>query len=108
MLFWKDGGNADTDWADDGEYTNGELIRYSFRKPLQEFTNHDDNPDMPVGWDNFLIYTLAMELAPEVDGIDLDTRRWVGSRANTERIKLFPSKREPDQHKQHVNLTEFF
>jgi hypothetical protein len=107
-LFWKQAGNADTAWADDTDYENGELIRYAYQKPLFLFDKHSDNPDMPQGWDNFLIYTLALELAPEVDGVDLDTRRWVAARAKQERQDLFPAQREDTQQEQYTNRTEFF
>jgi len=107
-LFWKAIGVATTAWADDSEYSNGELVRYTYQKPLFLFDKHSDNPDMPLGWDNFLIYNLALELAPEVDGVDLDTRRWVGARARQERQELFPAQREDTQQGQHINKTEFF
>ena len=107
-LFWKQMGTADTEWADDTVYANGELIEYTFQKPLFEFNKHSDNPDMPLGWDNFLIYTLAVELAPEVEGVDAEARQWVQRRANQEKKDLFPVSRDLDQPEQHINKTEFF
>lgn len=107
-LFWRQQGEADTEWADSTEYENGELIRYSFQKPLFEFNKHSDNPDMPLGWDMFLVYGLAVELSPEVGGVDLDTRRWVQARATQERSDLFPVSRELHQQNQYINKTDFF
>ena len=107
-LFWKQTGVATTAWADATDYENGELIRYTFQKPLFEFNKHSDNPDMPLGWESFLIYSLATELAPEVGGVDLDTRRWIQARAVQEKADLFPVSRELDQHNQHINRTDFF
>ena len=108
-MFWRLGGTGTTAWADATAYTNGELVRYTFRKPLFEFNKHDDNPDMPLGWDNFLIYTLAFELAPEPPNpLSLDDRRWLGSRARSERVDLFPISRQTTTQDAHINKTEFF
>jgi len=108
-LFWRLGGTGTTAWVTATDYTNGELIRYTFRQPLFEFNKHDDNPDMPLGWDNFLIYTLAFELAPEPPNpLPLDDRRWLGSRARSERADLFPIARQPADQTAHYNKVEYF
>jgi hypothetical protein len=55
---------ADT-WAVSTTYTNGKALFLTFKRPLFDFTTQYDNPDMPPGWGNYLIYKLAVDLAPE-------------------------------------------
>jgi len=107
-MFWKEWGTGTTAWVASTAYTNGELIRYVFRQPLFEFNKHSDNPDMPLGWDNFLIYSLALELAPEPPNpVPLEDRRWLSSKVAFERAELFPISRDTAT-RSHTNLTEFF
>ncbi len=104
-MFWKLAGTGTTAWAAGATYTNGELLRYTFMQLLFEFGKHSDNPDMPLGWDLFLEYSLALELAPE-NQIDLDTRRWLAGKVKFEKDALFPSSRQTET--KHRDVTVFF
>ena len=104
-MFWKLAGAGTTVWADGTAYTNGELIRYTFMQPLFEFGKHSDNPDMPLGWDLFLEYSLALELAPE-NQVSLDDRRWLAGKVKFEKDALFPASRQTETR--HRNVTVFF
>lgn len=104
-MFWKQAGEGTTAWASGTAYTNGELIRYTFRQPLFEFNKHSDNPDMPLGWDMFLMYSLALELAPE-NQVSLDDRRWLASKVRFERDELFPVSRQTET--KHRDVTLFY
>jgi len=64
-LYWQKGTATPTAWADATAYTNGELIFYVYKRPLADFDLPTDNPDTPAGWESYLLYRLAVELAPE-------------------------------------------
>lgn len=68
-LFWKTGdADVGTDtWATATAYSNGPLIFLTFKRPLFDFDAQYDNPDFPAGWGDYIIYKLALRLAPEYD-----------------------------------------
>ena len=66
-LYWKQTGSSGVAWASGTDYANGEIIRYSYKRPLYDFDGATDNPDMPQGWEQYLIYRLAYELASDTD-----------------------------------------
>ena len=91
-LYWELGGTAGAAWATATDYTNGELLRYVYKRPLYAFTLPTDNPDMPPGWGRYLMYRLAADLAPEY-GIQLDERGWLRQSWMEARAEIFPSTR---------------
>lgn len=64
-LYWQKGTATPTAWVTATAYTNAELLYYVYKRPLFDFDKPTDNPDVPSGWENYLIYRLAMDLAPE-------------------------------------------
>ncbi len=64
-LYWQRGTSVPAVWADATAYTNGELLFYTYKRPLFDFDLPTDNPDMPSGWEQYLIYRLAVDLALE-------------------------------------------
>lgn len=62
-LFWELDTQTSIAWAVDTAYTHGELIRYSYRRPLLSFSAATDDPDMPPEWTRFLLYRLAHDLS---------------------------------------------
>jgi len=87
--FWTLAGSAGVAWVTGTGYSNQETLVYVAKRPLFDFNNPWDNPDMPLGWEQFLIYKLALELAPEYNK-PLAERVWLERKVNDERIKLFP------------------
>ncbi len=104
-LYWQEGGSDGTAWADATAYTNGELLYYSFKRPLYDFTSPYDNPDMPQGWENYLTYTLALNLTVGRDLPQKDISMLVGLRSQAE-TDIFGSKqvRTTDHH----NKADYF
>lgn len=89
-LYWTQDGSGGSAWATGTDYTNGELLRYVYKRPLYGFDSPRDNPDMPAGWERFLIYRLAFDLAPEYN-IDLEERNWLERQWKAGREEIFPS-----------------
>lgn len=89
-LYWRQTGSSGSAWVTGTDYTNGKILRYSYKKPLFDFDSSSDNPDMPSGWNKFLIYQLASDLGPE-HGLDIDTQRSMDLRAKEAREELFGS-----------------
>lgn len=92
QLYWKQTGSGGSTWVSGTTYTNGQLLSYVYKRPLFDFDSPTDNPDMPLGWEDYLIYQLAYDLAPDY-GLDLRERDWLGARAKRARDELFPSSR---------------
>jgi len=66
-LYWKQTGSSGAAWVTATDYVNGEIIRYTYKRPLYDFDSATDNPDMPQGWEQYLIYRLAYELSTDTD-----------------------------------------
>ena len=88
-LYWEEGGTSGMTWVSGTAYTNGELIRYTYKRPLYDI-GPGENPDMPEGWTRYLIFRLAYDLAPE-HGIILDERKWLEIEYFKARDEIFPS-----------------
>lgn len=56
LYVWPTGTATDTD------------ITLTFKRPIQDFVNSDDNPDFPPEWQLATIYSLAVKLAPHYLG----------------------------------------
>jgi len=105
-LYWQKNMTATpTAWADATAYTNGELLFYVYKRPLFDFDLPTDNPDVPAGWEQYLIYKLAIDLAPEYQVSTEKLNILRGSMTEAREI-LFPSARSgaEDFH----NRGEFF
>ena len=89
-LYWTQQGSAGTTWATATTYTNGALLRLSYKRALYDFDLSDDDPDLPLGWGNYLKWRLAVELAP-IYKIPLDERTWFDVRAGQAMKRLFPA-----------------
>ena len=89
-LYWRQTGSSGSAWVTGTDYSNGKILRYSYKKPLFDFDSATDNPDMPSGWNKFLIFQLASDLGPE-HGIDLETQKIIDFRAKEARQELFGS-----------------
>ena len=61
--FWQLGGSAAVNWVNATAYTSGPQLIYSFKRPLNDFKDAYANPDMPVGWENYLTYKLALSMS---------------------------------------------
>ena len=90
--YWQEGGTAGTAWVTATAYTHGESLRLTYKRPLFNFTSHTENPDMPLGWDRYLVLRLAYDLAPSA-GIALDERQSIGRDYRTAMETIFPSRR---------------
>lgn len=92
-LYWQKNMSATpAAWATATDYTNGSLIHYVYKRPLFDFDLPTDNPDVPAGWEPYLIYKLAIDLAPEYNVGSEKMRELRISMAEARDI-LFPSAR---------------
>lgn len=108
QLFWSAGdsavGSADT-WATATDYENGDLLIVNYKRPLYDFDGQYDNPDFPLGWEDYFIYKLAIRLAPEYD-IALESRQMLKQELASIELEIFPSTRQKTNTLQ--NKTRFF
>ena len=93
-LYWTQAGSSGSAWVTATAYTNGELIFYSYKRPLYDFDLATDNPDMPRGWDRYLTLRLAHDLSPGY-GLALDERVWFKAQYREAREAIFPSTKPP-------------
>lgn len=93
-LFWSQTGSSGSAWVTATAYTNGELIAYTYKRPLYDFDGPRDNPDMPAGWGRYLRYRLAHDLAAK-QGLTLDERLWLKAQYKEARETIFPSTKPP-------------
>jgi len=71
-LYWQPArSDSATQWVTATAYVNGDMLYYTFKRPLFDFASPYDNPDMPQGWDNYFTYKLALSLSV---GKDLDEK----------------------------------
>ena len=95
-IYWKAGaiatGSADT-WVTATAYTNGDLLIINFKRPLYDFDGPYDNPDFPLGWEDYLIYKLAVRLAPEYD-LGMEQRTQLKQDLAQIELDVFPATRE--------------
>lgn len=95
-LYWSagtvDGTQADT-WVTATAYANGDLLILNYKRPLYDFGSQYDNPDFPIGWEDYFIYKLAVRLAPEYD-LPLDKRQELKTDLQVISEEMFPSIRE--------------
>jgi len=94
-LFWIQGDEtltADT-WATSTEYDNGDLLVLTYKRPLYDFDSQYDNPDFPLGWEDYLIYKLAVRLAPDYD-LGMEQRQQLRQDLAALEAELVPAARE--------------
>lgn len=91
-LYWRQTGSAGSTWVTGTAYTNGELLRYTYKRPLYDFDLSTDNPDMPSGWVRYLTFRLSHDLCPEFD-VDIESRNWIKREYLEARADLFQSTR---------------
>jgi len=94
-LYWDVGleigkGGTGGTWVTATNYDEGEHIIYSYKRPLFDFDNATDNPDMPSEWTSYLMWRLAHDLSPEYH-ITLDERLWLERRYVGARAEIFPA-----------------
>ena len=90
LTFWQAGGTGAVAWATATAYTHAALLMLTYKRPLYDFDAAGDNPDMPSGWNMYLLYRLAYDLAPEY-GIALDERHWLRNEFMEAYNVIFPS-----------------
>lgn len=89
-VYWEAGGTAGSAWVTATAYTNGELLRYVFKRPLYDFDGAGDNPDMPQGWGRYLTFRLAYDLSYEY-AIALEERGLLKAEYKDARGEIFPN-----------------
>lgn len=89
-LFWEQAGTSGSAWITATAYTNGEVIRYVFKRPLYDFDAAEDNPDMPQGWGRYLTFRLAYDLSFEYS-IAIEERVLIKGEYKDARNEIFPS-----------------
>jgi hypothetical protein len=105
-LFWTQTGSSGGTWATATDYSNGELLVYTYERPLYDFTSPTDNPDMPPGWENFLINALAYDLAP-IYRLSIEERQDIKLRREEAYARLHPQKQRIQPTNLH-NKAKFF
>ena len=94
-VFWRAGAvavGADT-WVTATDYDNGDHLILHYKRPLYDFDLQTDNPDFPLGWEDYFIYKLAIRLAPEYD-LGMDSKQELKNDLKMIEAELFPSTRE--------------
>jgi hypothetical protein len=94
--FWQAGDEAPSQantWVTATDYDNGDLLILNYRRPLYDFDSQYDNPDFPLGWEDYFIYKLAVRIAPEYD-LSLDRRQDLKAELASIAAEMFPSTRE--------------
>ena len=104
-IYWELGGSASSAWVTATDYTNGELIRYVIKRPLYDFDNASDNPDMPQGWGRYLAKRLAFDLSASYH-LMLDERQLLKAEYMDARAEIFPNT-QPDGTEYH-NKHQYF
>ena len=104
-IYWEQGGSAGSAWVTATAYTNGELIRYVIKRPLYDFDNASDNPDMPQGWSRYLAKRLAYDLCGPYH-IMVDERTLLKAEYLDARLEIFPNT-QPDGQQFH-NKYQYF
>lgn len=105
-LYWQKNMTASPSaWATATAYTNGKLLYYVYKRPLFDFDLPTDNPDVPAGWEQYLIYKLAIDLAPEYQ-VTAEKMQQLRVAMTEAREILFPSARSGSED--YHNLTEYF
>lgn len=94
-LYWKQGDTTTSanDWVTATAYDNGDLLVLNYKRPLYDFDGPFDNPDFPLGWEDYLIYKLAVRLAPEYD-LGMEQRQQLKQDLAQIEQEVFPSARE--------------
>ena len=94
-MFWKQGAQtltADT-WVTATDYGNGDLLVLTYKRPLYDFDSAYDNPDFPLGWEDYLIYKLAVRLGPDYD-LGMEQRSQLKQDLAVIEAELVPAARE--------------
>ena len=92
-LYWQlSRKDTTTVWATAKAYVNGDMLYYSFKRPLFDFTSPFDNPDMPQGWENYLTYKLALMLSVGRN-IDAQHIATISGLLKQAELDIFPSRR---------------
>jgi len=90
--FWTLLGAAGATWVTATDYTNGALIRMKYKRPLFDFDAGDSDPDLPLGWGNYLKWRLAIELGPSFK-VKVEDLLWMEKQVDKAALKLFPNTR---------------
>ena len=90
QAYWQAGGSGPSTWTTATAYTHAATLMLAYKRPLYGFDAAGDNPDMPSGWNRYLLYRLAYDLAPEY-GIALDERMWMRNEFMEAYNTIFPS-----------------
>lgn len=61
-LFWQLGGSSPTTWAVSTSYAAPKQLVIWYKRPLSDFTNANDNPDLPPSWTRQLLLRLTSDL----------------------------------------------
>lgn len=94
-LYWKLGAQTLTanTWVTSTAYANGDLLILNYKRPLYDFVGPFDNPDFPLGWEDYIIYKLAIRLAPEYD-LGSEQRQQLKQDMGAIEAELVPAARE--------------
>lgn len=81
-------------------------IQIYFRRPLYDFDNASDNPDVPQSWNQKLVKRLAYELAPEY-GVPLAERQLIKAECDEAMKKGWAAQEEKTAEPKPVQATYF-
>jgi len=104
-VYWDQQGTGQTAWVSGTEYSAGENLRYLYKRPLYDFDNALDNPDMPAQWTRYLMWRLAFDLSPEYS-LTMEDRKFCKEEYMMARGEIFPSTQPAENS--HYNKHQFF
>jgi hypothetical protein len=102
-VYWDQQGTGQTAWVADTDYDAGENIRYLYKRPLYDFDNANDNPDMPAQWTRYLMWRLAYDLTPEYS-LTMEDRKFFKDEYMQARGEIFPSTQPSENSHYNKNL----
>jgi hypothetical protein len=80
-------------WPSPPDTTNA--LRFTYLRPIQDFNNAANTPDLPQEWINCLIWNLAKEMAPEY-GVNMDIYQIIDKRATETLEAMLGWDKEPE------------
>jgi hypothetical protein len=106
LQYWEQVGSSGVAWVDGTSYTAPQLLVIKYARPLFDFADSQDDPDIPAGYDRWLSYKLSIDLALSIPDFPSERLREFMVIAVESESQLF-EKSTPQTDDTH-NKTEFF
>lgn len=102
-MVWQAGGASVTAWALGENYRSAESLRMVIKRPIFDFDEADDTPDLLMQCPRLLMYRLASDLA-DVWGMPQDVKDTINGKMRGAFTDIFPSTRPKSNDVHHKAL----